>query len=104
MASVFFVLFFWLLGEGVSRVLGLMPGSLWGMALLFLSLRAGLEPRHLRPAAPLLLRWMPLFFVPVGVGAVTFFDLPARALFATLTALFLGTLFTLAASGVWGRR
>ncbi len=93
----------WLAGEGLARVLGLLPGSLWGMVLLFLALRFGLPESAVSPAAGLLLRWMALFFVPVGVGVLAFAPLLLKHAAAVGLALGLGTLLTLAAVGAVGR-
>jgi len=94
---------FWLLGEGLARVLGLLPGSLWGMVLLFLALRLGLPEGWVAPAAGLLLRWMALFFVPVGVGVLAYGPVLIAHAGAVAAAVGLGTLLTLAAAGLVGR-
>ena len=94
--SLALILAFYLLGEGLAHALGLLPGSLWGMLLLFLALRLGLPEDGVAPAAGVLLRWMPLFFVPVGVGVLAWRELLLAHLGAVAIALVLGTLSTLA--------
>ncbi len=94
--SALWVLGFYLAGEGLARALGLLPGSLWGMLLLFLALRLGLPEDWVAPAAKVLLRWMPLFFVPVGVGVLAYRELLLAHWAAVALALALGTLLTLA--------
>ncbi len=94
-ASFLGILLFYLLGEGLSRALGLLPGSLWGMALLFLALRLGLPEAWVAPAAGILLRRMALFFVPVGVGVLAYAELLASHALAVALALLLGTALTL---------
>jgi len=95
-ASALWILLFYLVGEGLARDFGLLPGSLWGMLLLFFALRLGLPEDRVAPAAGVLLRWMPLFFVPVGVGVLAYKDLLLSHAAAVALALVLGTLFTLA--------
>ncbi len=94
--SALWILGFYFAGEGLARTLGLLPGSLWGMLLLFLALRFGLPQDWVAPAARALLRWMPLFFVPVGVGVLTYRELLLAHAAAVALALVLGALLTLA--------
>jgi len=95
-ASALWILLFYLLGEGFAHLFGLLPGSLWGMLFLFLALRLGLPEGAVAPAARVLLRWMPLFFVPVGVGVLAYGELLLSHAAAVALALVLGTLLTLA--------
>ncbi len=94
--SALWILLFYLLGEGLARLFGLLPGSLWGMLLLFLALRLGLPESGVAPAARMLLRLMPLFFVPVGVGVLAYRELLLTHAAAVALAIVLGTLITLA--------
>lgn len=61
-----------LVGEALARGLGLsMPGPVLGMVLLAVTLGArGRVPAPLACGAARLIRHMPLFFVPAGVGVV----------------------------------
>ncbi len=104
--SALVLLAFALTGEGISQAVGLLPGSLWGMLLLFLALRLGLPETSVAPEAEALLRWMPLLFVPVGVGVITWIDVLAARPIATGGALIGGTALTLVATGLilGGRR
>jgi holin-like protein len=81
-----------------------LPGSLWGMLLLFAALRAGLLPEaRVRRAAALLVRWLGLLFVPVGVGVAAYGELVARNLVALTVAIGVGSLLTLVVAGVVAR-
>lgn len=61
-----------LAGELVVRLLGLpVPGPVLGMAILLAGLVAGGVPEGVRRVATGLLTYLPLFFVPAGVGLVT---------------------------------
>ncbi|MFA3789893.1 CidA/LrgA family protein [Aliiglaciecola sp. SL4] len=53
-----------------------LPGSIIGMLLLFLCLSAGIIPtRLMEDGAKLMLRHMLLFFIPIAVGFMNYFDL-----------------------------
>lgn len=55
------------------------PASILGMLLLFLALsHQWLAPQQIAQAAEPLLKYMALFFIPVGVGLMQFTDLIAQ--------------------------
>lgn len=61
-----------LAGELLVRLLGLpVPGPVVGMVILLAGVVAGGVPEGLRKVATGLLTYLPLFFVPAGVGLVT---------------------------------
>ena len=61
-----------LAGELLVRLLGLpVPGPVVGMVILLAGLAVGGVPANVRKVATGLLTWLPLFFVPAGVGLVT---------------------------------
>jgi holin-like protein len=97
---------FWAAGAGLAALLPWvpLPGSLWGMLLLFVALRAGLVPEtRVRRAAALLVRWLGLLFVPVGVGVAAYGELVARHLAALALSIGLGSLLTLLVAGLVAR-
>ncbi|MEJ2514904.1 MAG: CidA/LrgA family protein [Gammaproteobacteria bacterium] len=64
-----------LAGEVLVRLLGLpVPGPVLGMVILLAGVVAGGVPTGLREVASGLLRYLPLFFVPAGVGLITHGD------------------------------
>lgn len=73
LGQVFFILLFYALGEGLSRLMrGFLPGSVLGMLLLFAVLELRwISPDWVRDSATFLTRNMGIFFVPAGVGLVT---------------------------------
>ncbi len=92
---------FWGLGEVLARLLPGAPlsGSLWGMLLLYIALASGrLDGRSVAAAAGPLLRWLGLYFVPVGVGVLAFENLLRDHALAVTGALVLGTLITMLAT------
>lgn len=65
-----------------------MPGNVAGLLLTFLALTGGVLPiRFVEPAAALLVRNLPVFFVPLAIGFVTEGRLIAAHGFAVLAIL-----------------
>lgn len=75
--SALILLFFLYLGKGVQYITHLpIPGSIFGLLLLFLGLNLRLIPlNYVLPAGSVLLNYITLFFVPVGVGLLQYSDL-----------------------------
>ncbi|MEX2501327.1 MAG: CidA/LrgA family protein [Trueperaceae bacterium] len=93
----------WAVGEGIAAVLAWLPlpGSVWGMLLLFGALQSGLLPEaRVQRASALLVRWLGLLFVPVGVGIVAYGELVRTHAAAIVVAIGVGTVLTLAAAAV----
>lgn len=91
------------LGEALRAGLGLpLPGSLLGLGLLLLALRAGLPLHWVQGAAQGLLAVLGLLFVPVAVGVVDHLQAGPWALWllAVLAAVLVGG----GAAGVLGQR
>ncbi|PKF56276.1 hydrogenase [Alteromonadales bacterium alter-6D02] len=68
--SIAVILTFLFLGKALNQLTGLpIPGSIWGLLLLFTCLSLRIIPLKLvQPSTNLLLSYITLFFVPVGVG------------------------------------
>lgn len=91
-----------LLGESIAHLAGLpIPGPVLGMVILFAGLvaRRGI-PSGLEETGAVLLRNLPLLFVPAGVGVVTNLDLLARSWRPLAGAIVIGTVVTIAVTGV----
>jgi len=75
--SALILLLFLYLGKGVQYLTHLpIPGSIFGLLLLFLGLNIRLLPLHyVLPTGNLLLNYITLFFVPVGVGLLQYSEL-----------------------------
>lgn len=82
------IMLFYFLGECLSFLInGIVPGSVCGMVLLFLSLLLKfVKPRDVRSVSNALTQNMALFFVPAGVGLRASF-VSSRSLGALLTYL-----------------
>jgi holin-like protein len=80
MLPTFIVLIaFQLCGEGIASLTGLpIPGPVIGMALLLVALMiGGVTSESLQAGARALLQYLPLLFVPAGVGIVAYLPLIA---------------------------
>jgi holin-like protein len=89
------------LGEAMHRLLHLpIPGPVLGMVLLFaLFARLGPVPTEIAQTGRAVLRLLPLFFVPAGVGAIEHAALIARYWPAILAALAGSSLAALLVTG-----
>lgn len=96
--GIFIILLFYFLGECVSYLFGgLVPGSVCGMVLLFLSLMFKLvKPAQVQSVASVLTRNMTLFFVPAGVGLMASFDLISKYWAAILVVSTVTTILIIA--------
>ncbi|SER58320.1 holin-like protein [Gracilibacillus ureilyticus] len=88
---------FYHLGEYIQSVLNLtIPGSIIGMLLFFVLLLTNIIPeRIISNGIDLLIKDMPLFFVPVTVGVIEFFDFFRGKGSLILLAAFLSTLLVI---------
>ncbi|QOX77521.1 CidA/LrgA family protein [Trichlorobacter lovleyi] len=91
-----------LAGEIIAKAARLpVPGPVIGMVILFsgLMLRGTMSP-ELENVAGLLHRYLPLLFVPAGVGVITSLDLLARSWAPLAGAIIIGTGVTIAVTGL----
>ena len=102
----FWLLFFYLLGLGVSILVGgVIPGSVLGMLLLFIALALGwVEPGRVDRLSELLLDNMVLFFLPAAVGLIASVGLILNTLTAILVAAAVSTVLIVAAVGITQQR
>jgi holin-like protein len=90
------------IGELISHVLKIpIPGNIFGMLLLFLSLLKGfVKPTQVQPAVDFLTKNMSLFFVPAGVGLILYGALLKENLGVILISSVVSTLLVLAVVGI----
>ena len=108
--SVFLIFLFQLIGELVQKVLELnIPGPVIGLILLLTSLLLSKKYDHkliknlkinLINSAENLVHYIPLFFLPVGVGVVMHLSFLEGILVKVLFIIVFGTLITLAITGL----
>lgn len=101
MTGLFYILFFWLVGNGLSLVTGgYVSGNIIGMILLFASLCLRWVPAdQVRPAARFLLGAMALFFVPYGVGLMDSYRVILENLWAIVVSGIISTVLVLFIAG-----
>lgn len=77
MRSILILLAFLYFGKWLQHISHLpIPGSIFGLILLFITLNFRLIPIHyLLPTGSFLLNYITLFFVPVGVGLLQYSEL-----------------------------
>ena len=105
--SVFIILLYQLIGELFQKFFGLsIPGPVIGLVLLLLTLLLIQKRQRVVPikedmfnSAEILLNYLPLLFIPVGVGVVMHLSLLEDNLASVVFVIILGTLSTLALTG-----
>ena len=105
--SVFIILLYQLIGELFQKFFGLsIPGPVIGLVLLLLTLLLIQKRQKVVPikedlfnSAEILLNYLPLLFIPVGVGVVMHLSLLEDNLASVVLVIILGTLLTLALTG-----
>jgi len=96
------ILFCQLIGEIFVRMTKLpIPGPVIGMVILFcgLVLRRGI-PSELETLGGFLHQYLPLLFVPAGVGIITNLDLLMKSWAPFAGAIIIGTIITIAVTSV----
>ncbi|HVI51580.1 MAG TPA: CidA/LrgA family protein [Candidatus Sulfotelmatobacter sp.] len=91
-----------LAGEVLVRLSGLpIPGPVVGMVILFIGLVVrGRVPVEMEKVTGTLLRYLSLLFVPAGVGVVVHLKRLSDAILPVAGAVIVGTLITIAVTGV----
>ena len=105
--SVFIILLYQLIGELFQKFFGLsIPGPVIGLVLLLLTLLLIQKRQRVVPikedlfnSAEILLNYLPLLFIPVGVGVVMHLSLLEDNLASVVFVIILGTLSTHALTG-----
>ena len=106
--SVFVILFYQLIGEFTQKFFELsIPGPVIGLLLLLFTLlllkkvkfKVNILTKDLFNSAETLLDYLPLLFIPVGVGVVMHLSFLEDNLVSVLLVIILGTLLTLGITG-----
>lgn len=95
------ILFCQLVGEIITCLTKMpIPGPVIGMVILFCWLVVHRKiPSELEEAGGLLLRYLPLLFVPAGVGVIVYLDLLIKSWMPIAAAILIGTVLTIAVTG-----
>lgn len=98
MLKAFLILFLFLgLGELINYFVEIpVPGNILGMILIFVALKLKLiKLEWVKPASDTLLNYLVLFFIPFGVGLMSYFDFIKSHWIVLLVAAGVSTLITL---------
>ena len=95
--ALFYIFLFLTIGELLKTILDLpISGSILGMILIFITLKLKLlKIEAVKPASDKLVKYMVLFFVPYGVGLMSYFDIIKSHWLVISVAAGLSTLITL---------
>jgi holin-like protein len=90
-----------ILGECISRFLNIpVPGNVLGMIILLVALLSGLiKLEQVEKGANTLIKYMSLFFVPVGAGIMAYFNIISKYAAAIIIATFASTFLVLLVTG-----
>jgi holin-like protein len=99
--SMGILLLFLYLGKGIQFISQLpIPGSIFGLILLFLALNLRLIPLdYVLPTGNFLLKYITLFFVPVGVGLLQYAELLSTHWLTIVVSSLVSTVATLICVG-----
>lgn len=88
-------------GVSLQHWLGIaIPGSIFGLLILFALLASGIVPVDwVRPSAHLFIRYMILLFVPISIGLMVHFDMLATNLWPIIASAIGGTTLVLISVG-----
>ena len=92
------------IGQGLAELLSIgVPGSIWGLLLLFFGLTTQvIKVEWIALGAGLLIRYMAVLFVPVSVGIIKYSDLLVSQANALLIPNIVSTCVTLVLIGFFG--
>lgn len=95
--ALFYIFLFLTVGELIKNFLDLsISGSILGMIFIFIALKLKLlKIDTVKPASDKLVKYMVLFFVPYGVGLMSYFDIIKSHWIVISLATGLSTLITL---------
>lgn len=95
------ILLFSFLGELLHFVIPLqIPGSIYGLLLLFAALLLGIVKLHqVQETAKFLIEIMPLMFVPAGVGLLESWDVLQPILVPVIVIMVVSTVLVMGVSG-----
>lgn len=101
MRAILVILFFYLLGAIVSRLMGgFIPASVLGMILLFAALSARwVNAEKIKPVCDFLLSNLILFFIPVAAGVIGSYMLFKEHIWAIVVSSLVSTVLVIVVVG-----
>lgn len=100
--GVLLIFMFLILGEIIVHLLNLpIAGNIIGMVAIFIALQLkAIRLKDVKPASDQFINYMVLFFVPYGVGLMTFYDILRIHWIAIVISIILSTILTLYVTGI----
>tara|TARA_R110002049_G_scaffold93815_15_gene231617 strand:+ start:121 stop:459 length:339 start_codon:yes stop_codon:yes gene_type:complete len=95
--GVLYLFLFLVFGEIIVHLFNLsIAGSIVGMVAIFIALKLKvIKLNDVKPASDQFIKYMVLFFVPYGVGLMTFYDILKMHWIAIVISTVLSTIITL---------
>jgi holin-like protein len=95
--ALFYLFLFLIMGELILNLIDIpISGNILGMILIFIALKLKLiKLETVKPATDILIKYMVLFFVPYGVGLMSYFAFLKANWIVLTIAVGLSTLITL---------
>ncbi|MDX1364022.1 CidA/LrgA family protein [Arenibacter latericius] len=100
--GVLYIFLFLVLGEVIVYLFNLpIAGNIIGMVAIFIALKLKIiKLEEVKPASDQFIKYMVLFFVPYGVGLMTFYDVLKVHWIAIVISTVLSTILTLYITGI----
>lgn len=100
--GILYIFLFLALGEILVYLCNLpIAGNIVGMVAIFIALKLKLiKLNDVKPASDQLIKYMVLFFVPYGVGLMTFYDILRIHWLAIVVSTIASTILTLYTTGI----
>ncbi|WP_086476983.1 CidA/LrgA family protein [Arenibacter amylolyticus] len=100
--GVLYIFLFLLIGEVIVSLCNLpIAGNIVGMVAIFIALKTKvIKLKDVKPASDQFIKYMVLFFIPYGVGLMTFYDMLKMHWVAIVVSTVLSTILTLYVTGI----
>ncbi len=100
--GVLYIFLFLVLGEVIVHQFKLpIAGNIVGMVAIFIALKTKvIKLKDVKPASDQFIKYMVLFFIPYGVGLMTFYDMLKMHWVAIVVSTVLSTILTLYVTGI----
>ncbi|MCM4169362.1 hypothetical protein KCTC52924_00570 [Arenibacter antarcticus] len=100
--GVLFIFLFLVIGELIVYLFNLpIAGNIVGMVAIFMALKLKvIKLNDVKPASDQFIKYMVLFFIPYGVGLMTFYDVLKIHWLAIVVSTIISTILTLYITGI----
>ncbi|GGW40732.1 CidA/LrgA family protein [Arenibacter certesii] len=100
--GVLYIFLFLILGEVIVYLFNLsIAGNIIGMVAIFIALKLKvIKLQEVKAASDQFIKYMVLFFIPYGVGLMTFYDILKLHWIAIVVSTVISTILTLYVTGI----